>query len=125
MLSKPEEDFKSEEKEFLSVLFELFPQSHLAHKLALSFHTIFKNKEAKALSEWIEEAKNSGITALNNFAIGLESDYPAIEAAATYEWSNGQVEGQVNRLKMIKRQMYGRAGFNLLKKRVVFTNWAT
>jgi transposase len=124
LLSKAEENFKSGEKEFLSVLFELFPQAQLARKLALSFQAIFKNKEAKALPQWIREAKSSGIPALNNFATGLESDYSAVEAAATYQWSNGQVEGQVNRLKIIKRQMYGRAGFNLLRKRVVFNHSA-
>jgi transposase len=56
---------------------------------------------------------------LKNFAKGLQQDYDAVKAAVSLKWSNGQVEGQVNRLKNIKRQMYGRAGFELLRKRVL------
>ena len=58
---------------------------------------------------------------MKNFAQGLEKDLKAIEAALTYEWSNGPVEGHNNRLKMIKRQMYGRAKFDLLRQRVLYT----
>jgi transposase len=49
----------------------------------------------------------------------LRKDYAAVKAALTYEWSQGQVEGQVNRLKLIKREMYGRANFDLLRKKVI------
>lgn len=87
--------------------------------MALDFYHIFEKKEAHRLPEWIRQAKESGIAALKRFATGLESDYVAVEAAAIYPWSSGQVEGQVNRLKMLKRQMYGRAEFDLLRKRVV------
>ena len=55
------------------------------------------------------------------FATGLKSDYDAVEAGLTTPWSNGQLEGQVNRLKLIKRQMYGRANFDLLRQRVLYT----
>jgi transposase len=119
MLSKKEKDLTQQENDFLNVFFQNCPQAKIAQNLALRFRCIFEEKEAKALPDWIRQAKNSGITALKNFAIGLEGDYQAVEAAATFHWSNGQVEGQVNRLKMIKRQMYGRAGFDLLRKRVV------
>ncbi len=60
-----------------------------------------------------------GIQASQNFATGLQRDYEAVKAALTYEWSNGQVEGQVNRLKFVKRQGYGRAKFDLLRKQVL------
>ena len=56
---------------------------------------------------------------LQNFAWGLRQDYAAVRAALAYDWSNGQVEGQVNRLKTIKHQMYGRANFDLLRQRVL------
>ena len=56
---------------------------------------------------------------LASFADGLKQDYKAVRAAFELDWSNGQVEGQVNRLKLIKRQMYGRAGFELLRTRVL------
>ena len=119
LLSKKEEAVSEEEKDFLRYFFEQCPEASTARALALDFHSIFANREAQRLPEWIEQAKTSGIAALKKFATGLESDYAAAEAVATYEWSSGQVEGQVNRLKMLKRQMYGRAGFDLLRKRVV------
>jgi transposase len=71
------------------------------------------------LDPWIKQAKESGIITLRNFAMGLENDYEAVKLAFSLEWSNGQVEGQVNRLKTVKRQMYGRANFRLLRIRVV------
>lgn len=56
---------------------------------------------------------------MQNFALGIEKDKAAVIAALTYEWSNGQVEGQINRLKMCKRQLYGRASFDLLRHYVL------
>jgi len=68
---------------------------------------------------WIKDAKECQAPAMKTFANGLQRDYDAVKAAVSLKWSNGQVEGQVNRLKNIKRQMYGRAGFELLKKKVL------
>ncbi|MEM6844232.1 MAG: ISL3 family transposase [Bacteroidota bacterium] len=119
LLSKKEEALSEEEKRFLKVFSDYCPEASTARGLALDFHDIFANREAHRLPTWIEQAKASSIAALKRFAVGLESDYAAVVAAATYEWSSGQVEGQVNRLKMLKPQMYGRAGFDLLRKRVV------
>uniref|UniRef100_UPI0031FBEABE transposase n=1 Tax=Sphaerothrix gracilis TaxID=3151835 RepID=UPI0031FBEABE len=70
---------------------------------------------------WLIEVEQSGIRALVQFAKGIREDYEAIRAALTLEVSNGPVEGQVNRLKMIKRQMYGRAGLELLRKRLILS----
>jgi transposase len=61
----------------------------------------------------------SRLKEFESFARGLSKDYEAVKNALRYEWSNGQLEGQVNRLKLIKRQMYGRAKFDLLKARVL------
>ena len=58
---------------------------------------------------------------LRSFAAGIRRDYDAVKAAASTAWSNGPVEGQVNRLKFIKRQMFGRANFDLLRRRVLYT----
>ena len=62
------------------------------------------------------------MTELRRFANGIRLDQAAVEAALTLPYSNGQVEGQVNRLKLIKRSMYGRANFDLLKARVLYAN---
>jgi transposase len=64
------------------------------------------------------EAMASGIEALARFARGLQDDLSAITAGLTLDWSNGPVEGQVTRLKLLKRQGYGRSGFPLLRQRI-------
>ena len=64
-------------------------------------------------------ARATGIALIQNFESRLQADILAVEAAVTERWSNGPVEGQVNRLKTIKRQMYGRAGVELLRARLV------
>ena len=73
-------------------------------------------KDQNALATWQADAEGSELGA---FAAGLRRDYDAVLAAVVFTWSNGQVEGQVNRLKLLKRTMYGRASFALLRKRVL------
>ena len=75
---------------------------------------MLSHKAAERLDSWLGQAEHCGIKKLENFASTLRQDYDAVRAALSSEWSNGQVEGQVNRLKMIKHQMYGRANFDLL-----------
>jgi len=71
------------------------------------------------LDTWLAEARACGVSTIETFAAGLETDGAAVRAALTHAWSNGQGEGQVNRLKLLKRQSYGRAGFDLLRRRVL------
>ncbi len=80
---------------------------------------MIRARKLEQLDGWINAAKASGIEAIVSFAAGLEADRMAVEAALKYEWSNGQLEGQINRLKAIKRSMFGRAKFDLLRKRVL------
>ena len=72
-----------------------------------------------ALEAWLADARTSGVRAMETFAAGLELDGAAIRAALTTPWSSGQAEGQITRLKMLKRQAYGRAHFDLLRQRVL------
>ncbi len=74
---------------------------------------------AAVLDPWLDACQDSGLTNLQNFAAGIKQDYEVIRAALETSWNNGQTEGQVNRLKMLKRQMYGRANFDLLRKRTL------
>ena len=85
--------------------------------LAMDFADLVRRKQPGLLAEWLEKAESSAIRAITGFATKLKDDLDAVGNGITYEWSNGQVEGQVNRLKMLKRQMYGRASHELLKKR--------
>ena len=71
------------------------------------------------LQQWLSNAENSHVIELERFAAGLRRDYAAVEAGITTNWSNGTTEGHVNRLKLLKRQMYGRAKFDLLRIRVL------
>jgi transposase len=90
-----------------------------AHLLVQSFCTLLREQKADQLDSWLDKAEQCGIDVFRNFAVGLRKDYAAVKAALTYEWSQGQVEGQINRLKLIKREMYGRANFDLLRKKVI------
>lgn len=90
-----------------------------ASELAQSFVAMVRNRTATAFDAWLERAESSSLKIFTNFAASLRRDYAAVKAALTYHWSNGQVEGQVNRLKLIKRKMYGRAKFDLLRKHVL------
>jgi transposase len=67
----------------------------------------------------MEKARNTGIHALMRFVRTLQQNLAAVEAVVSQRWSNGPVEGQINRLKMLKRQMYGRAGVELLRARLL------
>lgn len=78
-----------------------------------------KGRQESVLSGWVEDAIATGIRALVGFATGLLQDLTAVRNALRYPWSSGQTEGQVNRLKCLKRQMFGRANFDLLRKRVL------
>lgn len=87
--------------------------------LALDFREALGGHDGKALLRWINHAKHCEFGPLVRFGYGLQKDIAAVTAAVETNWSNGQVEGQINRLKAIKRQMYGRAGFGLLRARVL------
>jgi len=86
--------------------------------LAGEFAQMVRKESKQALAEWLGKAEHSSCGELRTFAQGLRQDEAAVAAALTEPWSNGPVEGQVNRLKLIKRQGYGRAGFELLRARV-------
>ncbi len=87
--------------------------------LTRKFTEIVSKRQAHALDDWINDAKQSGAPVLIRFAQGVEKDYDAIRASLDFDISNGQVEGQVNRLKTKKRMMYGKAGNELLKAMLI------
>ena len=75
--------------------------------------------EGEELDGWLKDAEESRSTALRSFAVGLSKDLDAVRAGLTETWSNGPVEGFVHKLKLLKRQGYGRAGFELLRARML------
>jgi transposase len=88
--------------------------------LLARFRKVFHNRDPRALASWFEAAEQSGVPEVRAFVTKLRQDLPAVEAAVTHPWSQGQVEGHVNRLKLLKRSMYGRAKFDLLKQRALY-----
>jgi transposase len=87
--------------------------------LAQQFVVMIKQRQVEQLDPWLTACAVAGIRQVQSFARGIRQDYDAVRAALATAWSNGQTEGQVNRLKFIKRQMYGRARFDLLRLRVL------
>ncbi len=92
------------------------------HRLAQSFTAMVRHRQGERLEEWLREARASGLAELRSFANGIERDKAAVVAGLTLSWSSGQVEGQVNRLKLVKRTMYGRAKLDLLRLRVLYAH---
>ena len=88
-------------------------------EMAQQFQQMVRDRSSSPLDLWLGAALESQEPALVQFAEGLVREKASIIAALSVPWSNGQTEGQVNRLKFVKRQMYGRAGFDLLKARVL------
>ena len=78
-----------------------------------------RERRGDDLEAWMAEATDSGIPELARFVRGLQDELTAIKAGLTLEWSNGVTEGHVHRLKLVKRQGYGRAGFALLRQLVL------
>ena len=87
--------------------------------LADGFADLIRKRSPETLGEWLARGEASSDPDLRRFAEGIRRDEACVQAAVTERWSNGPVEGHVNRLKTIKRQMYGRAGFVLLRARVL------
>ena len=117
-LLKPEE-LEPDQKEYARELQRLCPEISSGLKLVKEFQALLVGKQADRFDQWRLCVEQSGLKELQGFSTGLMKDEAAVRAAMTYDWSNGQVEGNVNRLKMIKRMMFGRAGFALLRSRVL------
>lgn len=119
LIVKKPPDLAPDEKAALSRMMEADPQVALGVELARQFLSMVRHRKVDRLDPWMETVKASGIPALVSFVGGLHKDLAAVRNALRYAWSQGQTEGQVNRLKFIKRSMYGRANFDLLRKRVL------
>lgn len=104
---------------YLAHLTQADPTIAQASTLSQAFLALVRERRGEALTAWIPEATTSGMAALARFAEGLQEDRAAITAGLTLPWSHGPVEGQVNRLKLLKREGYGRAGVRLLRQRLM------
>ena len=88
-------------------------------RLAMRFRGILRSENGSKLAVWLKDAQQSGLYAMQRFARTLRRDIEAVRNAIKEPWSNGQTEGQINRLKTLKRAMYGRDGPELLRTRML------
>lgn len=107
------------EQEDLTAFCQVSPTLKSAYDLVQDFLSMVHKREGVRLDTWLEKVAESGLAELQSFASGIEKDKDAVRAGLTWSINNGQVEGQVTKLKLIKRQMYGKDGFPLLRKRVL------
>lgn len=89
------------------------------YDLTQTYCRMIRDRDAACLDVWLGAATTSPFHELRGFATHLQQDYAAIRAALSLPWSNGQTEGQITRLKFLKRQMYGRANLDLLRLRML------
>jgi transposase len=110
----------TEERHRIHLIEQLHPDLQTAIQLAQDFAVMLRHRLGERLDPWLEQAARSSLPALHSFVAGVHRDYAAVKAGLSLEWSNGQTEGQVNRLKFLKRQSFGRANFDLLRLRVLW-----
>ena len=103
----------------LGALKKACPDFARMRTLVMSFRGILQAGKVRTLARWMKRANASGIYGMKRFVRKLKHDLAAVKNALRESWSNGPVEGHINRLKTLKRQMYGRAGFELLQARLL------
>jgi transposase len=118
---KPPEKLKADQEVLLEKLLAKNDELARGYDLLQRFRDLLEDRDLCALREWLGDAERSNLPTFMGFANGLKDDWDAVEAALLLPWSNGQLEGQVNRVKLIKRRGYGRAKFDLLRRRVLLS----
>jgi transposase len=117
---RPADNLAATEQDDLAAMLHDCPALATTYALAQQFGKMIRQRDPTELNTWLAAMQTSRILELAQFAAGIERDRAEVEAALTTHWSNGPVEGHVNRLKLIKRQMYGRANLDLLRRRVLY-----
>lgn len=117
LVIKRDVKLSDDERHLLKQLTSTHADIAVAVELTQQFTSMVRERKAEQLDEWLRRAETSGLRAMQSFAAGVRQDLSAVRAALSLPWSQGPVEGQVNRLKLLKRQMYGRAKLDLLQQR--------
>nr|WP_232542455.1 ISL3 family transposase [Nocardia bovistercoris] len=120
IMGRPDE-LDDDERDRLRAITERCEEIAVTTQLAAEFAMILRQLRGDELSDWAQRAEACGVREISAFAITLRRDWDAVVAGLSLSYSNGPTEGNVNRLKTIKRAMYGRAGFDLLRRRVLAT----
>ncbi len=112
-------DLKEEELKNLQLLRQASPRAETAYQLVETFLQMVRERRGYRLDAWLKDVEASHLKAFASFTTSIQQDKDAVVAGLTLPWSTGPLEGHVNRLKLIKRSMYGRAKFDLLRLRVL------
>jgi transposase len=119
LLLRPPADSELAKHTYREQLLASDPDIQQAYTLTVQFEELIRGRERDELAPWLDRARDSQLPELIEFGRGLERDRAAVEAALTYDWSSGQVEGQITKLKLRKRESFGRASLPLLKRRIL------
>jgi len=119
LLAHKREELEKDDQARLDQLLNLSPEVQTVYALLQAFLSMVRERKHQDLRSWMEQAIKSKIAELESFVTGIERDYDAVHAALRLPWSQGITEGKVNKLKTLKRVMYGRAGFALLRQRLL------
>lgn len=119
LLLRPAEDFTDTEQTLRSHLLDADEEIRAAHELIERFRDLLRTRGHEHFAAWQETAQASTIPELHGFVASLQRDEDAVRAALTVDWNSGQIEGQVTKVKLVKRLMFGRANFDLLRRRVL------
>lgn len=119
LFMRHEEKLDEEQGAYLERLCEADEALADTRRLTQEFAEMVRGLEGEDLDGWLKDAEKSNSPAMRSFALGLRKDLDAVRAGLTEEWSNGCVEGFIHKLKLLKRQGYGRAGFELLRARML------
>lgn len=119
LLLRNADNLEEDDLAYRDQLIEASEEIRTAKHLADDFGRIVRERDRDGLEPWLKAAERSGLPQFSSFVLTLRRDLPAIEAALACDWSSGQTEGQINRLKALKRQMYGRASMDLLRRRFI------
>ena len=120
VLLKDDVGLQPDQRTLLDALTEKCVPVSKMRRLALDFRQLFREGNAQQLDQWLGQAASCGLPDIQTLATSLVRERDALLAAMTLPWSNGPTEGVVNKIKLIKRQMYGRGSFETLRQRVLF-----
>jgi transposase len=119
---RPTSKLTTENLEQLQRFCEICPDIGTIRDLAHGFTDLLRTRSGDRLNTWVTLAEQGPVPQIRSFANGLRKDWAAVTAGLTTSWSSGPVEGTVNRIKMLKRQMYGRANTDWLRHRIILAD---
>lgn len=123
LLYKPIDEVSQISEEQLDAVIEKYPEIGKIYDIVKSFKEVLFSKKVSELGDWLEEAEKLEIDEITSFVDGTRQDIDAVKNAIELEYNNGLAEGSVNKVKTIKRIMYGRSNFSMLRSRLLWRNY--